>query len=186
MTELKGFGLYYFYDCNHPIALKNQKELKDPVYNSFMYKTCHESNANRIPSLTVYQTQNYRRNPFTGLTMKKINHNYQIRELNKEKLKDFLDKSMTDYTRKIFSMEDYQAFVKDPSERNMNKVFLFTDKITVTNVMKALSAEFRDRIRFFVVFAPEDSKNAAFENEILKMYNITDRDNLPELIVEQT
>jgi hypothetical protein len=52
--------------------------------------------------------------------------------------------------------------------------------------MKALSAEFRGKVRFFVVHAVEDSKNAEFEDRILKMYNVNDRDMLPELIVEQT
>lgn len=93
---------------------------------------------------------------------------------------------MTDFTKPITSMEDYQAYVLDPAEQNINKCILFTDKDTVTNVMKALSAEFREKIRFFVVHAVEDSPNSDFEEEMLELYGIKDRDTLPELILEQT
>jgi len=59
---------------------------------------------------------------------------------------------------------------------------LFTKKEKVTPVYKALSAEFRDRLRFYVVpilkDTPEDVK------EIMNQkYNITD---LPSIIMSQT
>lgn len=91
---------------------------------------------------------------------------------------------MTDFSHSIANWDQYDFHVSNPDEKNINKVILFTDKDKVSNVMKALSAEFRFKLRFFVVHAIEDSPNQDFEEEILQKYNITDRDTLPELFIE--
>ena len=186
LSELKGFGLFYMYDCSHPTALENKKTLKDPIFNTFMWQACRDENTDRYPTVHIYQEPPFRMNPFTGFKNKKIDHTYNSGQYSQSEFKSFIDRAMTDFTRPISNMEDYQTFILDQDERNINKCILFTDKDTVTNVMKALSAEFRDKIRFYVIHAVEDSPNAEFEEEILNVYGLKDRDSLPELILEQT
>jgi len=157
LKEAKGFGIYYMYDCNHPTALKNKKTLDDPIFNTFFYPACRDENTERTPTINVYQEPKFKFNPFTLLKNKKIAHQYRNSVVNRDELKDFIDRTITDFTNEIKSMEDYNFYVQDPTERNINKVILFTDKDSVTNVMKALSAEFRYKLRFYVVHATEES-----------------------------
>ena len=89
---------------------------------------------------------------------------------------------MSDFTTKIYSKSDYGLFVKNDKDRDINKVLLFTKKEKITPVFKALSAQYRDRLRFTVVPLP-DKKESADNLELKKEYNVTE---LPTLILEQT
>ena len=67
-------------------------------------------------------------------------------------------------------------------EEDINKVILFTKKEKPSPPFMAISALFRDRLRFIVVPVPE--KDASPENaELMKQYEIED---LPTLVIEQT
>jgi hypothetical protein len=71
MKELKGFGLFYLFDCNHPDALRHKKSLEHVVYNNFMVRACQDSNKERIPTINLFHNQELRRSPFTGQIFKK-------------------------------------------------------------------------------------------------------------------
>ena len=89
---------------------------------------------------------------------------------------------MSDFTTKIYGKSDFELFVQNEKDKDINKVLLFTKKDKVTPVFKALSAEFRDRLRFTVIPLPENKESA--DNLALKTeYNVTE---LPTLIVQQT
>lgn len=89
---------------------------------------------------------------------------------------------MSDFTTKINSKSDYNLFVKNERDQDINKVLLFTKKEKITPVFKALSAQFRDRLRFTVIPLP-DKKETADNLALKEEYNVTE---LPTLIVEQT
>jgi len=93
-------------------------------------------------------------NPYTGKPSEKLIHNFQSGgSLNGKILKDWLLEDMPDYSIKIRkrNIEDFYEYVKDPRERDINKVILFTSKETITPHFKAITAEFREGIRFYVV-----------------------------------
>jgi len=58
---------------------------------------------------------------------------------------------MPDFTHKITSKYDFETLVKNKNDLDINKVILFTKKDKVPPTFKALSAEFRDKIRFDIV-----------------------------------
>ena len=89
---------------------------------------------------------------------------------------------MSDFTSKVSSKGDYDLFVQNKNDKDINKVLLFTKKEKVTPVFKALSAEFRDKVRFSVIALP-DKKETKDNLALKEEYNITD---LPTVILEQT
>lgn len=89
---------------------------------------------------------------------------------------------MPDYTIKIASREKFDELVNHESEQDINKVILFTKKEKVSLPLKAVSAELRDKIRFYIVYVPE-KKPAKDLVALAEFYNATE---LPKLILEQT
>ena len=71
---------------------------------------------------------------------------------------------------------------KNAQELDINKVVLFTKKEKVTLAFKAVSAELRDKVRFYIVYIPEKNPPADLVS-LAESYNATD---LPKLLVEQT
>lgn len=65
---------------------------------------------------------------------------------------------MPDFTHTVTSKYDYDTLIKNPKDLDINKVILFTKKSKVTPVFKALSAEFRDKIRFNLIHIDEKKK----------------------------
>jgi len=96
--------------------------------------------------------------------------------------KKWIIDNLSDFTTKINSRSDYELLVQNPSDKDINKVLLFTKKENVPPAIKALSAEFRDRLRFSVIALPEGKENA--DNlELKKDYEV---ESLPRIVVEQT
>ena len=89
---------------------------------------------------------------------------------------------MTDFTHTIGTKSEYTTLIKNENDLDVNKVLLFTKKDTVAPVFKALSAEFRDRLRFNVVPVP-DTKASKSSLELKESYEV---EEVPQLIVEQT
>lgn len=58
---------------------------------------------------------------------------------------------MSDFTHQVNTADKFKSMVHNENDKDINKVLLFTKKEKVTPVFKALSAEFRDRLRFFVI-----------------------------------
>jgi hypothetical protein len=89
---------------------------------------------------------------------------------------------MSDFTHQVNTAAKFNKLVKNEEDKDINKVLLFTKKEKVTPVFKALSAEFRDRLRFYVI--PILDKKTP--QDLLDIYNRYDAKELPAIIVEQT
>jgi len=87
---------------------------------------------------------------------------------------------LSDFTNKIRSERDYKLFVQNKEDKDVNKVLVFSKRENVAPAIKALSAEFRDRLRISVVSVP-DSKSSEYAKELMKDYEI---EQLPKLVVE--
>lgn len=87
---------------------------------------------------------------------------------------------MPDYTIKIQNKQQFEDMVKNSQEQDINKVVLFTKKEKVTLPFKAVSAELRDKVRFYIVYIP-DKKPPTDLVALAEEYNSTD---LPKLLVE--
>lgn len=89
---------------------------------------------------------------------------------------------MPDFTHVISSKFDYDTLIKNPKDRDINKVILFSKKAKVTPVFKALSAEFRDKIRFNLIHVDEKKQTNDIK-QIQESYGVT---KLPAIVIEQT
>lgn len=63
----------------------------------------------------------------------------------------FVMDAMADYTFKLRNQKDYQQQVSNKEDKDINKVLLFTKKDKVAPVLKSVSAEFKDRLRFSII-----------------------------------
>lgn len=97
-------------------------------------------------------------------------------------MKKWITTSLTDYTSKISTERDFNIYIKNNEDKDINKVIIFSKRTQVAPTIKSLSAEFRDRLRISVVPMP-DGKGTDFQKELLKDYEI---EGLPKLVVEQT
>jgi hypothetical protein len=100
-------------------------------------------------------------------------------------LKRWISSNMPGFTHKITSKFEYETLVKNDKDLDVNKVILFTKKDKVPPTFKALSAEFRDRIRFNIIQINEfyDKKGNEEMKAIQEKFGVT---SLPSIIVEQS
>ena len=89
---------------------------------------------------------------------------------------------MSDFTNKIFSKNDYEIYVQNQNDKDINKVLLFTKKDNLSPAIKALSAEFKDLLRIVVIHVP-DSKATQDNKDLMADYEV---DKAPKIIVEET
>mmetsp|Transcript_3358 Transcript_3358/g.5611 ORF Transcript_3358/g.5611 Transcript_3358/m.5611 type:complete len:136 (-) Transcript_3358:1630-2037(-) len=123
-----------------------------------------------------------KKNPYTGEPMKMEAVGFPNGSVDKKGFRKWLVDFMPNFTLKIQSKRDYELLVRNPLEKDINKVLLFTKKEKVTPVFRALVSHFRDQLRFFVVPLPE--KNPSKDNEQLKEHYKVEK--LPALVVDQT
>ena len=57
---------------------------------------------------------------------------------------------MTDFTFKIKTESDYKAYFDNASDKDINRVLIFTYNVEISTLIKAISAEFRDTLRVCV------------------------------------
>lgn len=88
---------------------------------------------------------------------------------------------MSDFTHVIDTKRRYELLVENADDNDINNVLLFTKKEKITPVFKALSAEFRDKLRFNVIPILKDTSEDMLE--IMNKYGVTD---LPAIIISQT
>lgn len=67
---------------------------------------------------------------------------------------------MPDYTIKIKDQDRFTAMVKHEDEREINKVLIFVRKDAISDDIKAISAEYKDRLRFYVIIIPKKKSKA--------------------------
>jgi len=68
-------------------------------------------------------------------------------------MKKWISSHLPDYTLKISSKGQLDKLLNQ--EDDINKVLLLTSKAAPANVFKAVAAEFRNRLRFYMVSLPE-------------------------------
>lgn len=79
-----------------------------------------------------------------------------------------MKKFLPDFSHKVQKASEFETLT---SESDINKVILFTKKEKPSPPFLAISALFRDRLRFIVVPVPE--KDASEDNkELMKKYEI--------------
>ena len=76
----------------------------------------------------------------------------------KKWIKDFLP----DFSIKINSRGDYNRLIESESDKDINKVILFTKKEKLSPAFLATVAHLRDRLRFYVI--PILEKNPSPDN----------------------
>jgi len=98
-------------------------------------------------------------------------------------MKKWITDNLSDFTSKIENSDDYETLIKNPKDQDINKVLLFTKKAETTPAAKALSAEFRNKIRFTIVPLPDGGKASQNNIQLQLDYEIS---TLPKLVLEQT
>ena len=76
---------------------------------------------------------------------------YSERNIDPTLLKKYISNSLPDYTTKISTEKDYSIYVGSKDDKDINKVLIFTRRDKVTPTIKAISAEFRDKLRISIV-----------------------------------
>jgi hypothetical protein len=114
--------------------------------------------------------------------MKKTLHQWRESGIDKRMFKKWLTDRMSDFTSPIATKVDYEVLIQNKNDKDINKVILFTEKEQVPNVYKALSAEFRDKLRFSVVSLPK-GKASDYAKELADDY-IASNGSLPRIVVE--
>jgi len=147
-----------------------------------MLYSCGAHNENKIPALMLYKEPEQRKNPYTGEPMKKQFIQYQERGIDIQMFKKWVTNNLSDFTHQIKNTQDYTNLVQNEEDRDINKVILFTKKDKIPPAIKALSAEFRDRVRFNVISLPEGKEDP----ELVAIKDDYEVKELPYLVVEQT
>jgi hypothetical protein len=115
--------------------------------------------------------------------MKKELKQYTQGGIDTRLFKKWISDNLSDFTSKIYTKKDYDLLIQNPKDKDINKVILFTKKENLTPTVKALAAEFRDRIRFTIISIPEAGKVNPELVTLQEEYEVTD---LPKLILEET
>jgi hypothetical protein len=84
---------------------------------------------------------------------------YQQGGIDTTSFRNWIKNFLPDYTHKIQSNRDYETLVKNENDKDINKVLLFTKKEKITPPFRGASAEFRDKLRFYVITIPEKNPN---------------------------
>jgi len=172
---MRGLIEVIVFDCMHPLVT---------IKKMGWVSICNtESNPQGMPNLQKIIPPQLKTNPYTGEPMQKQVIQFpEGGQINQQILKDYLTKDVPDYTIKIKSKKQFDDMVKNEEEQDINKIILFTKKEKVTMAFKAVSAELRDKARFYIVYVPEKNTPA----DLVKLsaeYNVSE---FPKLLIEQT
>lgn len=179
--ELKGYGKYYIFDCNHP-QIKVERKQKTENWTKFLQQTCRKENKDRNPLLGIYKQPALRRNPYTGEKMKTEYVPYSEGNISPQLFKKWITNALSDFTTKITNERDFNIYIKNKEDKDINKVIIFTKREKVAPAIKSLSAEYRDTLRISVISVLND-KPTEYQKELMRDYEI---EELPKLVVEQT
>lgn len=169
MKDLKGYVKFHAFDCNHP-----QREGSDI---SFLQSCDVEKNPEKMPSLVMIRQPEMRVNPYTGKPMQMESSTFPQGAIDKKIFKNWVSKFLPDFSHKVSKKSEFETLT---SELDINKVLLFTKKEKASPPFLAVTAAFRDRLRFLVIPIPE--KNPSPENvALMEQYQVTD---LPTLVIE--
>ena len=91
------------------------------------------------------------------------NIQYQEREVTVDKVKTFIYNNLPNFAKVIENEAALDKFQQE-SEKDINKVILFSKKSKVPTIFKALTGYFKDRVRF--AFIASDKK------DLIQKYNV--------------
>lgn len=140
LEELKGgYVTTYAIDCSveHPVV--------DPDVK--LDYLCKERDLFQ-PVFTLYRPPEIKLNPYTGKEMQTETIPYSSNQVTDPDVKKWITDNVPDYTQRLMTREDADDFA---SETGIQKVYLFSAKQKVPPIYKALSATFRNRLRFAFV-----------------------------------
>lgn len=182
LKDLKGYMKYVFFDCAHP-RVKEMAEEEHKNYVRYLKGSCQEdTNPEKNTQFYVYRQPELKKNPYTGEKMKVNMIPYREPQINPQSFKKYMMGCLSDYTIKVETEKDFNLLVSNKDEKDINKVLIFTKKDKAVPAIKALSAQFKDKLRIFIVHAPEE-KRSDYIKQLLADYEIKD---LPKMVVEQT
>lgn len=98
------------------------------------------------PFFQLLKPAPFKVDPSTGEAMKSETIPYQDKEVTPAKVKSYVFEHLPDYTVNLDSWEEFLEF-NGTDDSDINKVLIFSQKKKASALHKALSAEFRDRLR---------------------------------------
>ena len=116
----------------------------DVVKNSGRFKMCE--NAEYLPFFQLMKPAEVKINPYTKQRMGPTDIPYNDRQVTQKKVHAFVVANLPDYATVIDSKQKLEEFIDN--REDVNRVVLFSKKNKTTPIYKALSSEFKDRIRF--------------------------------------
>ena len=87
-------------------------------------------------------------NPYTGKRMPILSVPFSSNQITDPDVKRWITDNIPDFTQRLSTMEDFEQF---EHEDGIEKVYLFSAKQKVPPIYKALSAKYRNRLRFAFV-----------------------------------
>lgn len=168
--EMKGYFDFYMFQCEH-----------ESNVNSANFQGCNrEINPNMSPMMAAVVPPEIEKNPYTGEQMQSQIVSFpNNRPIDKKVFKKWIGDFIPDYSLKLKSKAELDKVLA--AEGDINKVVLLTTKAQPANVFKAVMADFRNKLRFYLVTVEaEDSPEAQSFKESLGV------DTLPAIVLVQT
>ena len=125
------------------------------------------------PVFTLYKPPEIKINPYTGKEMPVQVVPFASNQVSDPDVKKWITDNVPDYTQRLMTREDASQF---SAESDIKKVYLFSAKQKVPPIYKALSATFRNRLRFAFV-----NVEASVSAELAGDYGV---EKWPTLLVE--
>ena len=92
-------------------------------------------------------------------------------------MKDWIVKSVPNYSQKLQTQSDLSKFQK---EEGISKVYLFSKKKEVPPIFAAITAQFKNRVRFAFVQDNDDESNPAVQ-KLIEQYGVS---TFPTLLMQ--
>ena len=165
LEELKGgYVTTYAIDCNY-----EHKEV-DPKVN---FKHVCQDREEFQPIFTLYKPPEIKVNPYTGKTMPVTPIPFASNQVSDPDVRKWITDNVPDYTQRLMTREDADQFA---AESGIQKVYLFSSKQKVPPIYKALSTNYRNRLRFAFV-----NIEAVVAKELATEFDVS---NWPTLLVQ--
>jgi hypothetical protein len=159
LDELKdGYLNTYAIDC----ADINEDTETDPLLN--LRPMCDREDFQ--PIFTLFKPPEMKINPYTGKEMPVQPIQFSSNQVTDPDVKKWITDNIPDYTQRLSTAQDHAQFA---AEEGIKKVYLFSAKQKVPPIYKALSAIYRNRLRFaFVNIESQAAGDIAKEYEVSK------------------
>eukprot|EP00347_Sterkiella_histriomuscorum_P011459 403372372 len=152
LDEMKHYCSWYAFDCND-----------EDIKASKRFNVCE--NPEHTPFFQLMKPPELKLNPYTKQPMKMESIPFNEREVTLQKVKSFILSNLPDYSTKIETIAQLEAFADNKDDLEVNKVILFSNKTKTPPIYKALTTYFRDRVRFAFVQAENKDIVALYKED---------------------